>query len=82
MYSRFPSQIIQPSVSGTLLGVLLGGLTGLGATGLLGRSLLLSLLRAADGADTSDSLLTEIGTVVVLGSLVGNTLVDPARYNL
>lgn len=58
-----------------LLGLL--SLAGLSATGLLGRSILLGELGATDSADTGDGLLTEISTVVVLSSLVGNTLVDP-----
>lgn len=59
-----------------LLG-LLGGLAGLSTTGLLGGGILLGLLGATDGADAGNGLLTEIGTVTVLGGLVGNTLVDP-----
>lgn len=51
------------------------GLLGLGTTGLgLGGRLGLAL-GAADGRDTLDSGLTEVGTVAVLGSLVGNSLV-------
>lgn len=66
---------IQPHLETNLLRLF--GLAGLGATGLLGRSILLGKLGAANGADTGDGLLTEISTVVVLGGLVGDTLVDP-----
>lgn len=52
-------------------------LAGLGATGLLGGSVLLGELRATDGAHTGNSLLADVSTVAVLGGLVGNTLVDP-----
>lgn len=62
-----------------LLRVLLGGLAGLGAAGLLGRKVLLGLLGTTDGAHTGNGLLAEVSAVAVLGSLVGNTLVDPAR---
>lgn len=57
--------------------VLLSSLAGLDAAGLAGRGLLLGLLRAADGADTGDGLLTNVGTVTVQGGLGGNTLVNP-----
>lgn len=57
----------------------LSGLAGLGTTELLGRGVLLGLLRTADSAHTSDSLLAEISAVAILGRLVGNTLVDPAK---
>ena len=69
--------IIQPYLEANLLRLL--GLAGLGATGLLGRSILLGELRAADGAHTGDGLLAKIGTVVVLSGSVGNTLVDPVK---
>lgn len=36
-------------------------------------------LGSADGRDTLDSELTEVGTVAVLGSLVGDRLVTPER---
>jgi len=65
-----------------LLRILLGGLAGLNTTGLGGGGVLLGLLRAADGAHTSNGLLAKIGTVTVLGSLVGNTLVDLAGRGL
>lgn len=58
---------------------LLSSLTGLDTTGLLNRSILLGELRAADGAHTGNSLLTDISTVAVLGGLIGDTLVDPER---
>jgi len=58
-----------------LLGLL--SLAGLSTTGLLGGGILLGLLGATDGADTGNGLLAEVSTVAVLGSLVGNTLVDP-----
>jgi len=60
-----------------LLRLLSGGLLGLSTPGLPGRGLLLGLLRAADGADTGNSVLTDVTTVVVLSGDVGNTLVDP-----
>lgn len=65
-----------------LLGVLLGGLAGLSAAGLLGRKVLLGLLGATDGAHTGNGLLAEVSAVTVLGSLVGNALVDPAHHIL
>lgn len=65
-----------------LLRALLGSLAGLDATGLAGRSVLLGLLGAANGAHTGDGLLANVGTVAVLGSLVGNTLVDPGGLEL
>lgn len=77
-----PQGSLRRHFCGFLLRVLLGGLAGLGTTGLLGRSVLLGLLGAADGAHTGNSLLAEIGAVAVLGSLVGDTLVDPARHIL
>jgi hypothetical protein len=55
----------------------LGSLAGLGAAELLGGSILLGELGAANSADASDGLLADISTVTVLGGLVGNTLVDP-----
>lgn len=58
---------------------LLLGLSGFSTAGLLSGSLLLGLLGAANGADAGDSVLTDISAVAVLGSLVGNTLVDPMR---
>ena len=69
------SSTIQPHLETNLLRLL--SLAGLSATGLLGRSILLGELGATDGADTGNGLLAEISTVVVLSSLVGNTLVDP-----
>jgi hypothetical protein len=56
-----------------------------GSSSLLGRvasELLLRLglggeLGSADGRDTLDSELTEVGTVAVLGSLVGDSPVAP-----
>lgn len=62
--------------TGPLL-LLLRSLSGLGTPGLPGGSLLLSLLGAADGADTGNSILADISTVSVLGGLAGDTLVDP-----
>lgn len=59
-----------------LLGLL--SLAGLSTTGLLGGGILLGLLGATDGADTGNGLLAKVSTVAVLGSLVGNTLVDLA----
>lgn len=61
-----------------LLG-LLSSLDGLGAAGLAGSGLLLSLLGATDGRDTGNGLLAEVSTVTVLGGLGGNTLVDPVE---
>lgn len=79
-----PPDQVHPSASSSrssncahLLGLLLGGLAGLGATGLGLGGVLLGLLRAADGADAGNGLLAQVGAVVVLGGLVGNTLVDP-----
>lgn len=60
-----------------LLRLLSGGLLGLSTPGLLGGSVLLGLLRAADGTDTGNGVLTDISTVAVLSGDVGNTLVDP-----
>lgn len=64
--------------------VLLGSLASLNAAGLAGRGLLLGLLGAADGANTGNGLLTNVGTVTVQGGLGGNTLVDPVsdQYRL
>lgn len=60
----------------------LRGLSGL--LGLVASELLLSLgldgeLGTADGRDTLDSELTEVGAVAVLGSLVGDGLVAPGN---
>lgn len=55
----------------------LSGLLGLGSSELLCGSILLGLLCAADGADTGDGVLTEVSTVAILCSLIGNALVDP-----
>lgn len=58
---------------------LLSGLLGLGSAELLRGSVLLGLLRAADGADTGNGILTEVTTVAMLSGLIGNALVDPLR---
>ena len=65
-----------------LLRALLGSLAGLDTAGLAGRSVLLGLLGAANGADAGNGLLANVGTVAVLGSLVGNTLVNPGGLEL
>ena len=67
------------SISGTNLLGSLGGLAGLGATELLGGSILLGDLGAADSADAGNGLLADVSAVAVLGGLVGNTLVDPSE---
>ena len=60
-----------------LLGLLLSGLAGLGASELGSRGALLGSLGVTDGADAGDGIGTEIGAVVELGGTVGNTLVGP-----
>lgn len=75
----FPSSLFS---SRTYLLGLLGGLAGSGAAGLGGRSLLLGLLGAAEGAHTSDGFLADISAVAVLGGLAGDTLVDPTSHTL
>lgn len=62
-----------------LLQVLLRRLPGLGTTELLQGSIVLGLLRAADGTHAGNSLFAEVSTVAMLGGLVGNTLVDTER---
>lgn len=79
-FSNSPLTFIFASVEvWHLLRLLLGGLLGLGASGLPGGSLLLGLLRAADGAHAGNGILADIAAVSVLSALVGNTLVDPMQ---
>lgn len=61
--------------------LLLGG-SGLGSPDLGRRRHLLGALGATDGADTGNSLLAEVSTVAVLGSVVGDTLVDPRKRGI
>lgn len=56
---------------------LLGGLLGLLTPELLGGGVLLGLLRTADGADASNSILADVTTVAALSGEVGNALVSP-----
>lgn len=81
---RSPSYSPICFLGGMELLVLLGSPAGLDTAGLAGRGVLLGLLRAADGADTGNGLLTNVGTVTVPGGLGGNTLVDPVsdQYRL
>lgn len=64
-----------------LLRLLLGGLPGLSATGLLGGGLLLGLLGTTDGADAGNGVFADISAVAVLSGLAGDTLVDPIQQN-
>lgn len=65
------------SISLHLLRRLLSGLPSLVTPELRGGSVLLGLLRTADGTDTGNSVLTDVTTVAVLSAEVGNALVDP-----
>lgn len=64
-----------------LLRLLLGGLPGLSAAGLLGGGLLLGLLGTTDGADAGNGVFADISAVAVLSGLAGDTLVDPIQQN-
>ena len=60
-----------------LLGLLLSGLAGLGASELGRRGALLGSLGSTNGADAGNGIGTEVGAVVELGGAAGNTLVGP-----
>lgn len=74
---RFHVAFFNPAIASNCLLGLLSRLASLSAAGLRSGGLLLGLLRLANSAHTGNSLLAEVGTVVLLGGLVGNTLVDP-----
>lgn len=69
------SPVIKTELKGTHLRRLLSGLLGLVAAGLPLGGGLGGELGSADGRDTLDGGLTEVGTVAVLGGEVGNSLV-------
>jgi hypothetical protein len=76
-WRHHPGSTISLFISSNTIRLLLLSSLGLSTTELGGRGILLGLLRAAEGADTGDSDLAQVGTVSALSSVAGNALVDP-----